>query len=369
MQKKCESCGFEFESKRGGKYCSNACKAKYYRRNNLADNLSTVPIGATYSRVTNNIADNLTKHFLPPPRSTVESFPYVVVCGGTGGIAGGVWHYKTQHKRKDYKIMDTLKVAGLGVIGGAVLGAAIEKLIDYGKSYFEEQTVAPVELLPINEASLSDNGAVYTPHQLLHTYSHTFRIGGIWDDFLGTQLNNNFFQIVYGAPGAGKSHFGMMEASALAKSGKLLYVLAEESATNNHVKERIAKYNMPESVEIMDTRSSQAILEKLRTNQYQFVVIDSLNGLDLHFNNHVSFVKQLKGLNLTGIVALLQVNKDGTYTGKNELLHECDTEIEVSEGIATTLKNRFGDGQPKTLSIFGNSKIKAMPINKLGYKQ
>ena len=40
-------------------------------------------------------------------------------------------------------------------------------------------------------------------------------------------------------------------------------------------------------------------------------------------------------------ITISQSTKDGKMRGSNELKHDCDIEVEVAHGIATTIKNRF----------------------------
>jgi len=148
-------------------------------------------------------------------------------------------------------------------------------------------------------------------------------------------------------------------AKYIEQAGKVLYVLAEEQITP-HVKERISKYST-QNTDYKVTRKESDVIALLKTGNYKFVVIDSINGM-VNYNNHLSFVTKLKELGLYGIIILNQVNKNGQFTGKQEVLHEVDIEIIVEDGVAMTAKNRFNLNN-KSLNIFPSNKVNAPVVN------
>jgi hypothetical protein len=367
MIKECNNCNTEFDSNKDNqRYCSNACKTSASRKrniNNLSDNnsMSMFPITQNVgmnliNHTTHSLGNNLSRQIMP--KSTMEGFPVEPVSAILCGLLGTYIHYSLNHKHKKYSIIDSLNTGGLYAIGGYAISSVAMKVYDYYQpqidSYF-----APLQL----PNGLSDSGRTLSANQLLNTNSRTIRLGGVWDDFIGESPNFGFNMIVFGMPGSGKSHFSMRFANTLSQLGNVLYVLTEEDGTQNHVQERIRKWNLTTNVEYLNTTKSTDIIDQLKTGKFNFVVIDSLSGLhDLHFSNHAQFISQMRGYNLTGLVNLLQVNKDGTASGKNNVIHECDIQIEVEKGIATIRKNRFGTFD-KTLEIFKDNSSNVFNIS------
>lgn len=359
MIKQCNNCDTEFDTNKDNqRYCSNACKTSASRKrniNNLSDNsMSMLPIGNNIgmnliNRTTNSLSDNLTRQIIP--KSTLEGFPLPEVMALTGFVLGAYIDYSSNHKKKKYSITDSLNTGGIWAVGGFAGAIVLTKVLDYFSPQLNE-FLAPSQ----TQIGLADSSRTLSANQLLNTNSRTIRLGGVWDDFIGESPNFGFNMIIFGMPGSGKSHLSMRFANTLSQLGNVLYVLTEEDGTQNHVQERIRKWNLTTNVEYLNTTKSTDIIDNLKTGKYNFVVIDSLSGLhDLHFSNHAQFISQMRAYNLTGLVNLLQVNKDGSASGKNNVIHECDIQIEVEKGVATIRKNRFGTFD-KTLEIFkGNS--------------
>lgn len=364
--KTCKNCGGEL-NRSNQIYCSSSCKQKAYRDRNTST-LADKPKFVYRPRNTNNsaVSRNFTNNFVGAYSNNMGSglsdgiraitnlnnHPAHSFTMLGGALLGGYVGYN--HSNKGKKLSGFILGSGLGLLGGNIIYSLVTQIKEYynQKAEFEEQYS--------NTEAISDN-AVYTSQDLQYMQVNTIKTPKIFSDFLGTDLNYGFTSLIYGSAGSGKSHLSTLFAKEFEKSGKCLYVLAEEGITNS-VQRRIEKYNL-KNTDFITTRRESDVLNLAKN--YKYVFIDSINGM-VNYNNHLDFVRKLKSnKNLFGVFIINQVNKDGNFTGKNEVLHEVDVEISVEEGTATTRKNRFNYGN-KTFNVFeSNSPINLVEFRKV----
>ena len=78
-------------------------------------------------------------------------------------------------------------------------------------------------------------------------------------------------------------------------------------------------------------RDYEQIRDVLANNNYQFVVIDSINFINLEPED----VEVLKAENPgTAFITIQQATKGGQFRGSQQFAHNCDIIIEVIEGVA-----------------------------------
>ena len=273
-----------------------------------------------------------------------NNHPFSTISMLIGSTLGGYVGYNLSDKGK--KLTGVIMGAGGGLLAGQLVYTLFIQLEEYNrqKNLYEQQQEI------IQQETLSDS-RVYTSNEIKYMQVNTIKFDGVYAGFIGQSINYGFCMLVYGSAGGGKSHFATQLSKYLERMGKVLYVLAEEGVTNS-VQARIERYGT-QNTDFIQTRLDKDVLEKIPG--YNFVVIDSINGM-INYNNHLDFIRKLKLFkNLYGVIILNQVNKDGAFTGKNEVLHEVDVEISVENGIAETKKNRFDYGGKK-LNIFPQTK-------------
>lgn len=361
----CNNCGNEFDGRSNARYCSNKCKQIAFRDRNsvgLSDSSSVIepfvyrpPLSQNSNaqitnRITNGFLNGATGGFGNTLNdginrmTNINNHPFSTIAMIAGSFCGGYVGYNMTEKGK--RLSGVILGAGAGMFVGQLGYTLYIQLQEYyyQKNQYQEQ----LQKQEINN-SLSDS-KVYTSNEVKYMNVNTIKFDGVYGNFIGHNINYGFSILVYGSPGGGKSHFATHLAKYFERMGNVLYVLAEEGITNS-VQSRIERYKT-ENTDYLQTRKEQDVIDKV--SNYKFVIIDSINGM-INYNNHIDFVRRLKSFkNLYGVVILNQVNKDGAFTGKNEVLHEIDVEISVENGVAETRKNRFDYGGKK-FNIFPDS--------------
>jgi len=363
----CENCGIEYDGRSNSMYCSNKCKQEAFKKRQLSDGgssinpytlkssssrsndmkamntITTNVVGSLGGGLGNTLSDGISKI------TRINNNPYYTLSMIGGAFIGGYIGFNIEEKKKT--LVNLLLGSGIGLLAGQLAYTLYHQFDELNKqrSIEEVNTVQPM---------LNDNSVV-SSQEIKYMNIPSMRFDGIFGEFLGNSVNYNFTALVYGSPGGGKSHFATYLAKYIEQAGKVLYVLAEEQITP-HVKERISKYST-QNTDYKVTRKESDVIALLKTGNYKFVVIDSINGM-VNYNNHLSFVTKLKELGLYGIIILNQVNKNGQFTGKQEVLHEVDIEIIVEDGVAMTAKNRFNLNN-KSLNIFPSNKVNAPVVN------
>lgn len=355
----CQNCSSEFQGRRDARYCSPKCKQEAYKNrkmNGLSDTMTAQPFVYkpqyynSNQQVTNQLSNGLLNGVSGGLGNTLNdgigrmtnpnNNPFSTISMLTGSILGGYIGYNLSDKGK--KLSGVIMGAGGGILAGQLIYTLYIQLDEYNRQktiYNEQQQV-------IEQQTLSDS-KVYSSNEIKFMQVDTIKFDGVYANFIGHNVNYGFSILVYGSAGGGKSHFATQMSKYLERIGKVLYVLAEEGVTNS-VQTRIERYGN-QNTDFIETRLEKDVIDKIPG--YNFIVIDSINGM-INYNNHLDFIRKIKSFkNLYGIIILNQVNKDGAFTGKNEVLHEIDVEISVENGIAETKKNRFDYGGKK-LNIF-----------------
>lgn len=171
-----------------------------------------------------------------------------------------------------------------------------------------------------------------------------------WTKFFGT-LPQRFSILIWGTPGAGKSHFTLALADELSHIGKTLYVSSEEPLETGGLARRArAMAIRPDRVMAVYTRRLADIAAMVKTYGFRFVVVDSVTALadtpDAIFDVMESFPA-------TSFLLVAQASKDGRkYRGISNLGHQVDVVVAVDAGVASIPeKNRFGP-VPSSMRIF-----------------
>jgi predicted ATP-dependent serine protease len=167
-------------------------------------------------------------------------------------------------------------------------------------------------------------------HQLLS-------FNGKWFDFFGLP-QTNFFCVVHGMSGEGKSHFAMQLGKYLAERfGNVLYISGEEGFASTFQQKIEALGASIERYYATEIKTGEEVLKDV-PNQYHFIIIDSLNNMGIDTELMRAIRAKFKQ---SGIIAICQSTKDGKIRGSYEIVHDSDMAVKVVNGIATTTKNRF----------------------------
>lgn len=179
---------------------------------------------------------------------------------------------------------------------------------------------------------------------------------GKWETFLG-KPQTNFFCVIHGKSGQGKSTFSLQFAKYLAQNfGTVLYISGEEGFANTFIEkvEFIGLNKISSFYSVEEIKHGEDIL-KCVPNQYHFVFIDSLNNMHI---DPVLMQALRNKYSQSGFIAICQNTKAGQIRGSYEIVHDSDIEVRVDKGIAITNKNRFGkvDQEFDALAIYNKNK-------------
>lgn len=191
-----------------------------------------------------------------------------------------------------------------------------------------------------------------------------YTFSGKYGEFFGNP-SKNFHLMVFGRPKNGKSIFTVQFAKYLSTLGKVLYIASEEgfSAT---LQQKIREFGMANpNLDFGNFRDYEQIRDVLANNHYQFVVIDSINFINLEPED----VEVLKAENPgTAFITIQQATKGGQFRGSQQFAHNCDMIVEIVDGVAYHT-GRFA--APSEMAVFStpfDSKSKKVGEPKKGSK-
>ena len=201
-------------------------------------------------------------------------------------------------------------------------------------------------LTPINKANRPEG--IISSLDFMQMQFHSLNFQNQWKIFLGSP-DTKFHAVIHGKPGQGKSTFSLLFAKYLSKNfGQVLYLSSEEGL----VKTMKDKFEFTQAankgLDLVSYKSKEMLFEKLKADIYHFIIIDSLNDLKMDIED----VKRFKERHANSAhIHICQSTKEGKMRGSQEIIHECDIEMYVEDGVVSLNKNRFG-GIDRELRIF-----------------
>jgi len=186
------------------------------------------------------------------------------------------------------------------------------------------------------------NPRILTAEQMGNRHHDVLDLTSFWLTLFGN-LEKSFVMMLHGEPHNGKTILLLKFAKYLAENfGTVLYVTSEEfdsSAMTTKINELISP--KPEGLHFIDS------IESIDLSPYDFIVLDSVNDLGLKPNDFKAIVKQHSP---KGYILNLQHTKAGQFKGGKDWEHIPAVVGEVSKGIVSLTKNRYG--QKNTLNFF-----------------
>lgn len=224
-------------------------------------------------------------------------------------------------------------------------------------------TVAPVDILLPEHTSISIDSnvsteaiiqseiqevAVYiqslTPKRIISSqqlqlmHFDTLCFEGRWHTLLG-DTSLNFFCVIHGLPGHGKSTFAIQLAKYLADNfGKAIYISGEEGFSKTFKDKFINSNAASNLLDVADLRTYEDILRVVPAESYRFIFIDSLDNMKITATKMKAIRAKYKN---AALITISQSTKGGLMRGSQEIIHDSDIAIEVVNLLATTTKNRF----------------------------
>lgn len=220
-----------------------------------------------------------------------------------------------------------------------------------------EEAAAPT----VTKPTITDNSEPACPiNQVQLSTSIRFTTGlSEFDRTLGGGFVQGSLVLIAGDPGIGKSTILLQTSNAIAKERKVLYVSAEESASQ--VKLRAQRLNVEADKLFVYSQSNfELIKQQLEEVKPDVLIVDSIQAVyTQNITSSPGSVSQIrectnelmtiaKTLNIT-VIVVGHVTKDGTIAGPKVLEHMVDTVIYFegdrykSYRLLRSIKNRFGN--------------------------
>ena len=186
--------------------------------------------------------------------------------------------------------------------------------------------------------NIKPGGKIITSSELQKLEYDELNFQGEWEHFFG-KPSINFHCVIHGMPGEGKSTFAIQFANYLADNfGPVIYVSGEEGFSKT-MKDKLTNNNANSpDLFFTDIRTLQDIKAQVKPNVFNFIFIDSLDNMRINAID----MKELRKLYAnSALISISQSTKDGKMRGSNEIVHDSDIAVKVSNGVAKTTKNRF----------------------------
>jgi hypothetical protein len=188
-----------------------------------------------------------------------------------------------------------------------------------------------------------DNGKIMSSMDFANMEFSTIGLKDKWLAFIGDPAPG-FTAMVYGRPKMGKSYLCVDFGGYLARNhGKVLYVAKEEKLDATLQKKLKDKEVAHPNLFVSDNLPKNL-------SEYQFVILDSVNKLELNPKD----LEKLKADNPgVSFIYIFQTTKEGKFRGTNEFQHDVDVIIEVPEKGVAIQNGRFNQGGE--MRIFDNN--------------
>ena len=151
------------------------------------------------------------------------------------------------------------------------------------------------------------------------------------------QLESKFTMMLYGPSGAGKSVFALQLANYLAgQCGKVLYNSHEER-DNQTIQQRCLEWKInSQRLYFGRALSFDRMKEKIQRNKYRFVFIDSIQYMDLSYEQ----LKELRQINSRRKFSLVMISFGNTMNNPDRAkdhLHASDVKCFFKSGRLTVI--------------------------------
>jgi DNA repair protein RadA/Sms len=180
-------------------------------------------------------------------------------------------------------------------------------------------------------------------------------------------------------PGAGKTTYTLQIASFVANAGiPVLYYSGEME--ESQMQSYLCRYQLSgKGIDFCHTATIDELLTRMRSGQYRFVILDSLQALKNGDYSRLSWSTQIG--NITAIIktakrygvavlAISQVTKKGEIAGPNEISHDVDVVFEMECGVngevvvSSREKNRL-NGDSDIRAVFRKTPKGLIPVTEI----
>lgn len=228
-----------------------------------------------------------------------------------------------------------LGMGTIGIIAGTILGYNMNKGKDLDEATRERLTMEMAEkareLLKLqrqDEIESTSGSGIMSSRDLKDYKYDLWPFDGKYRALVG-QPSKRFHMMVFGRPKAGKSYFCNGLAQYLTRFGRVLYIAAEEgfSATLQKKLQDMGGDNA--NLDFANFRTFEQVSEAIRSNDYDFVFIDSVNYMKMEPEE----IEELKTIKPFALITVQQATKSGQFRGSQTFAHNCDIICEVIDGV------------------------------------
>lgn len=173
-----------------------------------------------------------------------------------------------------------------------------------------------------------------SPIQISERNIETYPFTGAWARVMG-EPDVRFSTLIRGGAKSGKSSFCSLFAQEVSQWGRVLYISTEERLNSKTLQERLKRLDVTSTkIRFSDTRNIDDIDALLQTGGYRFVIIDSIQKVNMGFADFVRLRTKYKRRKLSWHLV--------TQLGRNvtAFRHEVDALVEVKDGMAS-VSGRF----------------------------
>jgi len=170
---------------------------------------------------------------------------------------------------------------------------------------------------------------------------------GFWKDLIG-EPERNFKILCFGQEKSGKSTLIIQLANYLAKHfGKTLYNSHEEGHSKTF-QDRIERNGIDSENLFIGHKVSfeEMMSESFRKRYYKFIVIDSLQYMNLSYEQYKQLTERHKNVSF---IFISQINGRGKIKGGTDIAHAVDVKMYCFDGMVK-VQSRFAE--EKTVKLF-----------------
>jgi len=259
-----------------------------------------------------------------------------------------------------------LTASGTGAAGGYFISGFFTKspllriLAALGGGYISNQFYN-LAIHPVNPnsqielASRGHEGKTLTPEEyseIINSREYrqieipTYRFAHKYSKLFGNP-STDFYMMLHGIPGQGKSHWAAKFADYFNKNhGRVLYYAAEQNGISKSFQDIQNKLKTSFDVHLHPERLTRETMIN-HFNSYNLIVIDSVNALKLSDKD----IKLIRDNSSASVLVILQSNKDGDFKGTQSWAHDADIAIKMESREPIIEKSRFGGGDDPTIPM------------------
>lgn len=200
------------------------------------------------------------------------------------------------------------------------------------KALLTTSTHKPSESLPVRR----EENRIISLSELKAQEFDVYNFSEGFDEIIGNPAKN-FSMVVYGESGQGKSTWVIEFANYLAEThGKVLYNSSEERISQS-LKRKLLKYDS-DNFAIAECQNYKALKQAIRGNGFKFVVIDSINDMNIKPNELAELTERNAD---KAFIFIMQATKQGNYKGSSQFVHDADILIRLESYQPIVEKTRY----------------------------